>query len=128
LLQQPGIFKKKNQMKKEDITISKKGFTLIEVMIVVAIIGLLAVIAVPSFYTAREKSIAASCKNNLRVIFQANQDFMYQNESISATAVTELYDYFKHENVYCPAEGSYSINASDVTCSIGGEHTLDAIN
>lgn len=46
----------------------KKGFTLVEIMIVVAIIGLLAAIAIPSFMRARTTSQANACINNLRQI------------------------------------------------------------
>ncbi len=46
----------------------KKGFTLVEIMIVVAIIGLLAAIAIPSFMRARTRSQQNACINNLRQI------------------------------------------------------------
>ena len=46
----------------------QKGFTLVEIMIVVAIIGLLAAIAIPSFMKARTTSQAKACVNNLRQI------------------------------------------------------------
>ena len=45
----------------------KKGFTLVEIMIVVAIIGLLAAIAIPSFLNARTRSQTSACQNNLRL-------------------------------------------------------------
>ena len=47
----------------------KCGFTLVEIMIVVAIIGLLAALALPAFSTARSKSHASVCKQNRRIIF-----------------------------------------------------------
>lgn len=49
------------------------GFTLVEIMIVVAIIGLLAGIGIPSFQKARERSIANTCRNNLRQMDAAKQ-------------------------------------------------------
>lgn len=51
----------------------KKGFTLVEIMIVVAIIGLLAAIAIPSFMRARTTSQQNACINNLRQI-EAGKD------------------------------------------------------
>ncbi len=51
----------------------KFGFTLVEIMIVVAIIGLLAAIAIPNFAKARSLSRARACMNNLRLIDGAIQ-------------------------------------------------------
>ncbi len=53
----------------------KKGFTLVEIMIVVAIIGLLAAIAIPSFMRARTTAQANACINNLRQIEGAKDQY-----------------------------------------------------
>ncbi|MDO9541238.1 MAG: prepilin-type N-terminal cleavage/methylation domain-containing protein [Kiritimatiellia bacterium] len=53
----------------------KKGFTLVEIMIVVAIIGLLAAIAIPSFMRARTTSQQNACINNLRQIEGAKDQY-----------------------------------------------------
>ena len=57
----------------------KKGFTLVEIMIVVAIIGLLAAIAIPSFMRARLTSQQNACINNLRQIEGAKDQYAMEN-------------------------------------------------
>lgn len=64
------------------------GFTLIEIMIVVAIIGLLAAIAIPNFVHARTTAQSNACINNLRQIDGAKQEFALENKKSSAYVVT----------------------------------------
>lgn len=64
---------------------SKKGFTLVEIMIVVVIIGLLAAMAIPAFQKVRENSIKGTMKNDARQIASAAQQYMLE---YSLTTVT----------------------------------------
>ncbi len=68
---------------------SKKGFTLIEIMIVVAIIGLLAAIAIPNFVHARTTAQANACINNLRQIDGAKQEYALETKVASTFAFTD---------------------------------------
>jgi general secretion pathway protein G len=118
-------------------TSRKAGFTLVEIMIVVAIIGLLAAIAIPNFVRARATSQANACINNLRQVDGAKQQWaLEQNKVGTDTPVaSDIAIYLGRgaagqtlnvaggqvaNQINCPASGTYTINnvQTPPTCSL----------
>ena len=98
-------------------------------MIVVAIIGLLAAIAIPNFQKARELSQRTACISNLHKMDGAKQNWALETKKVGTDtpAKTDLFgaDKYIRDEPFCPASGSYTINQVDTkpTCSIT-DHTI----
>ena len=102
---------------------SRRGFTLIEIMIVVLIIGILLAIAVPNFVKARESSRQKACVSNLKQIQSAAEQWAMDKKQAGSNTPQDS-DLFGSGNYVtvkptCPAGGSYTIGSvdTDPTCN-----------
>ena len=126
-------------------TNKKAGFTLVEIMIVVLIIGILLAIAIPNFVAARESSRAKACIGNLKQIDSAKQQSAMDNK-LSGTDVASKFiidgktasvagtyqlvgaNGYIRATPICPSVGSYDPGtgvASTPLCDVGTKGTGD---
>jgi prepilin-type N-terminal cleavage/methylation domain-containing protein len=107
---------------------NRKGFTLVEMMIVVLIIGILIAIALPNFMRARENARLRACVSNMKQIQAAIEQWAMENKKAANDAVPTLGDlsptYIKTWPT-CPSGGSYTISGTvgnySISCSIHGD-------
>lgn len=101
--------------------LGKGGFTLVEIMIVVAIIGLLAAVAIPNFMRARTTAQLNACIANLKQVDGAKTLWSLDTGSTSTPGWTDLVTAYLKKQPSCPTGSSYTINdlATDPVCNSG---------
>jgi prepilin-type N-terminal cleavage/methylation domain-containing protein len=115
---------------------SHKGFTLVEIMIVVLIIGILMAIAVPNFIKARESSRRNSCVANLKQIDSGKEQWAMDMKKTTGDAcvigdLTGANGYIKGPAAgpTCPSGGAYTVNVvgTNPACSLAAAPNLHVL-
>ena len=113
----------------------KKGFTLVEIMIVVAIIAILAAVAIPNFLKYRADARTQSCVSNMKQLQTAAESWRTtQGDPTAVPGVSDLVGmettkYIRKASITCPEGGDYTISTAEgstaitVTCPKAGTLT-----
>jgi type II secretion system protein G len=109
---------------------NQKGFTLVEVLLVVVILGILAAVALPRFLTTRDESQRRTCQSNLSAMNAAIEEYQFMEGTFPNTleAVTGNTSRFPDGPPVCPKGGIYSldttINRAECSLAASDGHAL----
>ncbi len=96
----------------------RRGFTLLEIMIVVLVLGILAAIAVPGWRQVRETTQIRTCAANRERIERGKQEwYMEGRDSTDVPTMADLVPTHVKEVPQCPAGGTYTLGDSSTKCA-----------
>lgn len=96
-----------------DFLKSNKGFTLVELLVVVIIIGILVAIAIPVYTDITNSTKRSACDSNMRMIKSAIQQYKIKNPDGTVTEISDLADFFE-DTPKCPFKEEYKFNSGNL--------------
>ncbi len=101
---------------------NERGFTIMELLVVIVIIGVLAAIGVPAYQNMTTKAKTTACQANRRTL-QTAVGMCYAETGAYPTTIDELTPYLDNAtSIKCPTGGAYSIDAAhEITCAAHGK-------
>lgn len=108
--------------------LSRAGFTLVEMMVVVAVVGLLCAIAIPNFVKARGLSRLRICVNNLRQIDAAKDQWALEKSKSTGGACTmdDIMPYLRRTEPKCPVGSTaYIVNVIGTSAECNSGEKID---
>ena len=110
---------------------NQKGFTLMELMIVIVIIGVLAAIGIPAYNNYVQRATKTACNANARALQTAAGLYVAENGDIpESSTLSILDDYMDTSGIECPGkgtnQGTLKFSGNDVICTKHGSFSTDA--